>query len=248
MIGNYHTHTRWCNHGTGEIEDYIKEAVRAGLGELAITEHVPLPGDFDPRRLTCAQFEAYNNELDEMIKKYQDVIRVRKGFECEYYPDFFEHFANYRDNFGYEILILGHHTSKDRSVDSFSVSKPAEVIRYANEVCEGLETGFYTFLAHPDVILNAYPAELDKPALDAMRQIFTLCEEKNIPVEINANGYNYKRGYPNWRVWEAAAAFPNLICIVGADAHTVPDLTCPAVDECKNKARELGLNLIEKLD
>ena len=41
MQANYHTHTRWCKHGTGEIEDYIEEAIRKGLTEIAITEHVP---------------------------------------------------------------------------------------------------------------------------------------------------------------------------------------------------------------
>ena len=30
MIANYHTHTRWCRHATGEIEDYIQEAVLDG--------------------------------------------------------------------------------------------------------------------------------------------------------------------------------------------------------------------------
>ena len=41
MIANYHTHTRWCRHADGEIEDYIREALRRGLKALAITDHVP---------------------------------------------------------------------------------------------------------------------------------------------------------------------------------------------------------------
>ena len=51
MIANYHTHTRWCRHATGEIEDYIREAVRKGLRAVAITEHVPHSQNFDPRRM-----------------------------------------------------------------------------------------------------------------------------------------------------------------------------------------------------
>ena len=32
MIANYHTHTRWCHHAQGEIEDYIREAIaRTGM-------------------------------------------------------------------------------------------------------------------------------------------------------------------------------------------------------------------------
>lgn len=48
MIANYHTHTRWCRHATGEIEDYIQEAVRKGLRAVATTEHVPHSQNFVP--------------------------------------------------------------------------------------------------------------------------------------------------------------------------------------------------------
>lgn len=71
MIANYHTHTRWCRHATGEIEDYIQEAVRKGLRAVAITEHVPHSQNFDPRRMQWEEFPAYNAELDRLIEKYR---------------------------------------------------------------------------------------------------------------------------------------------------------------------------------
>lgn len=69
MIANYHTHTRWCRHATGEIEDYIQEAVRKGLRAVAITEHVPHSQNFDPRRMQWEEFPAYNAELDRLIEQ-----------------------------------------------------------------------------------------------------------------------------------------------------------------------------------
>ena len=75
MKANYHTHTRWCNHADGEIEDYVKEAIRKGLKEVAITEHVCL--DFaSPRRLRWSNFEAFNNELDMIKLKYKNEIKI----------------------------------------------------------------------------------------------------------------------------------------------------------------------------
>ena len=47
MIANYHTHTRWCRHADGEIEDYIQEALRRGLKALAITDHGVMYGVVD---------------------------------------------------------------------------------------------------------------------------------------------------------------------------------------------------------
>ena len=31
MRSNYHTHTYRCNHATGTIEDYVKEAIKANI-------------------------------------------------------------------------------------------------------------------------------------------------------------------------------------------------------------------------
>ena len=196
MIANYHTHTRWCRHATGEIEDYIQEAVRKGLRAVAITEHVPHSQNFDPRRMQWEEFPAYNAELDRLIEKYQDQIHVIKGFECEYYPFSLENYKMFRDQYGYKLLILGHHTNSDRTADNFAPKGEAEMKRYADEVIEGLRTGLFTFLAHPDVPFCGYTGSADF-ALEQMGRIFAVCEELGIPVEINANGYRDGRAYPD---------------------------------------------------
>ena len=72
MIANYHTHTRWCRHADGEIEDYIREALRRGLKALAITDHVPHRGNFDPRRM---QWEEFAPSVP--TKRCRDMINMR---------------------------------------------------------------------------------------------------------------------------------------------------------------------------
>jgi hypothetical protein len=121
MIANYHTHTRWCRHGTGEIEDYISEA-------------------------------------------------FNKGLECEYYPDLLDYYARLRRQKGYEILILGHHTSADRKLDNFALTRAEDIVRYAEEVCAAIKTKLFSFVAHPDVPICGYH-RADKTLLDAMAYI-----------------------------------------------------------------------------
>ena len=41
MIANYHTHTHRCNHAIGREEDYVKEALKAGLQILGWADHTP---------------------------------------------------------------------------------------------------------------------------------------------------------------------------------------------------------------
>jgi HisJ family histidinol phosphate phosphatase len=245
MIANYHTHTRWCRHGSGEIEDYISAAIEGGLRELAFTEHVPLPGDPDQLRMRCSELDAFDRELNDLIVKYASSIRIRKGLECEYYPQLLGYYGDLRNRLGYEILILGQHTNPDRTLDYFNISRPQDISRYAEDVCRGLETGLFDFLAHPDVPINGY-LNPDGPFLEAMERIFRLCEERDIPVEINANGQSRRRGYPCRAVWELARRY-KLRVLVCADAHHVPDLICQGVVQCEDLARELNLNLISLL-
>ena len=245
MVANYHTHTRWCRHGSGELEDYIRAGIAGGLQELAFTEHVPLPGDPDRHRLRCDELDAYDQELNSLIERYASVIRIRKGLECEYYPQLLGYYEDLRDRLGYELLILGQHTSTDRSLDYFGISRPQDIDRYADEVCRGLATGLFAFLAHPDVPIHSY-RNPDAPFLAAMTRIFRFCEEQDIPVEINANGLGRRRGYPCRAVWELAREH-KLRVLVCADAHHVPDLVCKSVDQCEALAAELGLNLISLL-
>jgi HisJ family histidinol phosphate phosphatase len=245
MVANYHTHTRWCRHGSGELEEYIRAAIAGGLRELAMTEHVPLPGDPDRRRIRCDELDAFDRELNDLIATYASVIRVRKGLECEYYPELAGYYEDLRDRLGYEILILGQHTSIDRTLDYFSIDRPQDLRRYADEVCRGLATGLFSFLAHPDVPIAGY-RNPDRPFLDAMARIFSCCEELDIPVEINANGQARRRGYPCREVWELARAY-RLRVLVSSDAHHVPDLLGTSVAHCEGLARELNLNLLSLL-
>ena len=111
MRANYHTHTRWCKHGSGEIEDYVETAIRGGLEVLAITEHVPYRDNRDYYRLQWEEFPDFDRALNEVIRKYQGQIRVIKGLECEYYPELLDDYRMLRDVYGYKLLILGQHKS-----------------------------------------------------------------------------------------------------------------------------------------
>lgn len=247
MIANYHTHTRWCNHAEGEIDDYVRAAVNNGLEAIAITDHVPHTANFDHSRMRWQQFPGFNAELDAVKRRYADRIQVIKGFECEYYPFSLDNYRMFRQKYGYKFLILGQHTNKDRTQDNFRAKGQAEFKAYADEVIQGLETGLFQMLAHPDVALCGY-GETDDFALEQMGRIFAACARLNIPVEINANGLRDHRRYPDRKVWELSREYP-LIWLINSDAHQVEYLCDDAgVGATERFAKELGIHVTERID
>lgn len=248
MRANYHTHSRWCKHGTGEIEDYLEVAVAHGIEEIAITEHVPHKDNHDKWRLQWEEFPAFDAALNRAIAAYQGKIRIIKGFECEYYPEAVETYRMLQEKYGYELLLLGQHcNAADRRIDYFLSKTEREMRLYADEVCAGLQTGLFRFLAHPDLALLGYPHVWDKHCENMMRQIFACCERLDIPVEINANGARDDRGYPNRDAFFLSKEY-RLRYLINADAHQPEHLIGIGVEKAERLARELGIQPMEFLE
>lgn len=218
-------HTRWCKHGIGEIEDYVEKAIAFGLKEMAITEHVPHRDNLDARRIQWEEFPAFDQALNNAIDKYSDRIHIIKGFECEYYPEAFSDYKVFRDEYGYELLILGQHRSgKNREIDNFAPKGIREMQIYTDEVCAGLETGMFRFLNHPELALQGYAPGWDEACEKIMRQIYAVCEKNDIPIEINANGFWDNRAYPCEKALVVSKEY-KLRYLINSDAH-IPEHFC----------------------
>ena len=76
MRSNYHTHTYRCNHATGTIEDYVKEAIKANIDEIGISDHLPHPGkNIDNyHRMAYEDLEDYFGKIEEAIEHTDNVI------------------------------------------------------------------------------------------------------------------------------------------------------------------------------
>ena len=249
MKANYHTHTRWCRHGSGEIGDYVREAIRLGFQEIAVTEHVPHRDNIDQKRMQWEEFPAYDRDFERVIASYGSQIRILKGFECEYYPEELPWYEKAQKEYGYELLILGQHRcGKNREYDQFRRDKQPFVCKqYADEVCEGLETGLFTFLAHPDLGIYRYHEDRwDDFCEEIMRQIFTCCEKNHIPVEINGNGYRDHRRYPDMQAFALSKEY-QLEYLINSDAHEVQYLGHPSLAELESRVREMGIQVTELL-
>ena len=77
MRNNYHTHTYRCGHAYGEDEDYVVEAIGAGMQTLVFSDHVMLEGFSQPNvRGDFALSEGYFSSIRNLKEKYKERTAV----------------------------------------------------------------------------------------------------------------------------------------------------------------------------
>lgn len=228
MTANYHTHTYRCHHASMEDERlYVEEAIAAGYTELGFADHspMPLPAGVPEQectrsiniRMTMDETEGYVRKLLDLREEYKNDIKIHIGFEVEYFPEVFDEAIDFLNQFPTDYIILGQHFESPRGKVYFGEETRSDktLERYTDLVCEGLKTGKFTYLAHPD--LCNYHGKIDTYERE-MKRIITTAKECDIPLEINLLGLDAQRHYPNMAFWTMAGETGSKV-VIGSDAH-----------------------------
>lgn len=251
MHTNYHTHTARCHHAAGEEREYIENAIAGGIQTLGFADHAPMPfggGYHSGFRMGCHQLEEYVTTLRGLQREYQDQIRILIGFETEYYPAVFEDFLNLTQPYELDYLILGQHALDNEENAHFTAAgtdDPALLKKYVDQVTQGLATGKFLYLAHPDVMRFTGDADIYD---QEMTRLCRFCKEREIPVEINLLGMMDNRFYPTDAFWRIAAREGNS-AIIGCDAHQPSVLSNRELHKQGEEfAKRFGLPLLTQLN
>jgi histidinol-phosphatase (PHP family) len=84
MRTNYHTHCHF-DDGSGDPEDYIREALRQNFSALGFSCHAPLPFP-NGWAMTEAALEEYRQRVEGLKKAYGGQIEIYRGLEVDYLP------------------------------------------------------------------------------------------------------------------------------------------------------------------
>ncbi len=225
MISNYHTHTYRCHHAEGTEREYIEQAIAAGLEEIGIADHCPYrfqvighPEYYSSHRMRPEELPEYIQSLQDLRAEYANRIRVRIGLEVEYFPVLFADFLELIRPYEVEYLILGQHALGNEYRD-VGTSKPTAdeetLVRYVDQVCQGMRTGAFTYLAHPEMMFYTGPEEI---LYSHLRNLCACSKETDTPLEINFLGLRAKRHYPKEPFWAMAGEMGCKV-VFGCDAH-----------------------------
>lgn len=241
MIANYHTHTTRCRHAQDAEEEYVQNAIEGGLQILGFSDHSPywFPGEhYSTFRMFPDQLEDYCQTVIGLREKYAGKLQIRLGLEVEYYPAYFDELMAHLRDTPIEYMLLGQHFIGNEIAEPYSYSATQEesvLERYCHQVMDAMQTGLFTYIAHPDLINYQGDENIYR------KHIGRLCREAKacgIPLEINLLGIRGQRMYPNERFWEVAAQ-EGCTAILGCDAHC-------AADVCDRSSEKTALALAEK--
>ncbi len=253
---NYHTHTNRCMHAQGEDEDFVIAAVEAGYDVLGFADHSPWPyesGFVSGMRMTVAGLPQYIASLRSLEHRYSDKLKILVGLECEYFPAYINWLREAKEEYKLDYVILGnHHDTSDETGPTFGWEiYPDQIKRYVKMTTEGMRTGLYTYLAHPDLFLLKRK-EFTPECRDACVELCRTALDMNMPVEYNLQGLINKAhfpdciGYPATPFWEIAAEM-GCKAVIGVDAHRPASLTNADYQAVRSTLENWGVQVLESL-
>ena len=251
---NFHTHTKRCGHAKGEDEEYVLHAIENGYTTLGFSDHAPyiFPNKYEStfRIKSTKSAQDYADSIRALQGKYNDRIKIKLGFELEYYPELHDEEMEYLSQFDYDYLILGQHFT-DNEYEPYAryaghpTDSPVVLDKYISQVIMGARTGMFSYVAHPDVINFTGDKKI---YTKKMTHLAEKLNELDIPVEFNFLGFSTGRHYPNRDFWKIVSEVGNKV-IIGLDAHE-PDVFDNKKDlrKAHRYLNEFGIAPLEKFD
>lgn len=251
MYANYHTHTKRCKHADGEDREYIEAAIQMGIRILGFSDHCPwvFPGDYvSGIRMEPSDVEDYFSSLEKLRTEYADDIKILIGFEAEYAPALMEGQEKLLSDYPLDYMILGQHflgTEPDSIYTGAPTNDENLLCEYVDLVIEGMETGKYLYLAHPDVLNFTGDDAIFRKHMTRLCQYL---KEKNYPVELNMLGAFQGRHYPSDKFLRIVQEVGNS-CIVGIDAHEPGQIKNEyGFEVCERLIEKYQLKMVDRLN
>ena len=226
---DYHIHTNLCKHATGEIHEYIEHAISAGIKELAFTDHIPLPDNFDiAHRMNLDQLDTYCHWIENLRHNYREII-IKLGIEADYYEGFEEYTASILEQYDFDLVIMSIHFVKHWPAGNwifkynFPYKDQKEIFEdYLDTMIKGIQTKMFDILGHADIIKPPGLSLLDYNHEKVVQALLEL-KRHTMAIEINTSGFRKEvaEAYPGLD-WLPLIKKFDIAVTVGSDAHS-PD-------------------------
>ncbi|MEA3362386.1 MAG: histidinol-phosphatase HisJ family protein, partial [Thermodesulfobacteriota bacterium] len=161
---DYHMHTRYSD-GSGKINEMARAAVAAGLRQITVTDHMPLPFA-TYYAMEHEQIHSYRREIAAAQKQFDGQLKIGRGLEAEYISEFRPWIKEISEMGWDQLLCSIHHLPGggklhlvNGSLEEFTRliehhDNDGEKLcrNYYQTLQEGFSTGLFQIAGHLDII------------------------------------------------------------------------------------------------
>ncbi len=240
----FHVHTYRCKHaGNTPDKDYIEKAIELGAPRIVYTDHAPYPGNPFGNRMEIEQLPEYVATLSRLKEEYRDRIEIMIGLEAEYLPGFREYLYELKNGHGLDLLIMGQHFyEREPGRYSFSDEDKSDEFRgLCRAMTEGIRTGLFDVVAHPDRAFRRRESFGDEET-EFARELINAASLEGVFLEKNISSMHRKRQF--WKeFWEILPE--QSIAVYGIDAHSVGEIEDGMAEYAAVRSEEqyVGINV-----
>ena len=266
---DYHSHNRRCGHALGEIEEYVKIAIKKDFMEIGITDHFPLEAIIDDpqyediiKRASMAikEFSNYIEEIKRLKDKYKDKIKVLISTEVNFATPGRaltrqkEILEPYMDDFDYLLGAIHDIKWHDSPVIIMDPREGSEALitygmekinsEYINKLIKLVETDFFDVIAHFDnhrVLMRPVKPEYSEKTWQKLLNLLDKIKNREMAIEINTSGTlkGIDSQFPEDAIVKEAIQ-RDIPLTLGSDAHS-PEYIGYMFGEFIEKAKKWGL-------
>ena len=221
----FHVHTRRCKHAEDIVDEaYVMKAIELGAKRIVFTDHAPFPDNPFGNRMDIEELPEYIATINKLKDKYKNNIEILCGLEVEYLPSFDDYISSLKHMDGIDLLILGQHlyevTGKPMEWSFSLEDKSQEHKGLAEAMITGINTGYFSVVAHPDRIFRRVKVWNDECEHYAW-EIGIAAAQNSVPVEKNYSSMNRKNQYRE-EFWDNVGE--EIQVVNGIDAHRIKDI------------------------
>ena len=259
MLADYHVHTAFSDDSVYPLEEVIRDAVRMGMDEICITDHVDygIKEDWDSGKeiryrngepMANVDYPAYMKELERMRTLYGEQITIRTGMEFGMQMHTISRYETLFHRYPFDFIILSVHQVEDLEfwTQDFQRGRTQQEYneRYYKELLDLVQNyKDYSVLGHLDLIVRydeagVYPFEKVRPLIEEILKT-VIADGKGIEVNTSSHRYGLSDTTPSVEILKLYRELGGTILTIGSDSHA-PAYLGTHITETRALLRELG--------
>ena len=154
MRKDYHLHPNIMKHPE-QFSAFVRAAADAGIGEICVTDHMPLSISMASDRIPHGRVKEYCQTVRELSKRHEGILSVKCGIEIDYHPSVLDEIKQVLDEGDFDYILASSHMHiyvKDYEKYTFNEFASMAI---ENSI-RAVETGWFDAVSHLDMYRFAF--------------------------------------------------------------------------------------------